>query len=236
MAISSFIEFCDVTFSRSTGTTPPLPTLDKFTLGIAKGEFVAIRGDKWCGKSTLAKLLNGQLFPTKGDIFVNGMNTRDETIRWELRRIVGILFQDLDNQIVGTTVAEDVAFGPENLGLTSKTIRTRVDDALQMVGMVDYSGSAPHILSGIQKLKVSLAGVLAMQPACIVIDESTSGLDHSGRREIMQLLRRLSRESGLTVVLFTQLPEELNLTDRVVKLQAGRIIYDGAAEKPVFLC
>lgn len=239
MAISLFIELRDVTFSCSTGTPsphPPLPILDSITMGICKGEFVAVRGDKGCGKSTLAKLLNGQLLPTKGDVLINDMNTRDQTMRWELRRIVGMLFQEPDNQIVGTTVAEDVAFGPENMGLAPEIIQNRVKEALLTVGMVEYADSAPHLLSGAQKLKVSLAGVLAMQPACIVLDDSTAGLDQAARREIMQLLRRLNRENGLTVLFFTHLPEELNFADRIFKLHAGRIILDWAALKPVSSC
>ena len=201
--------------------------LNGISLSISSGEFVVLLGRNGSGKSTLARLFNGLLLPTSGRVLVYGIDTRDQSGNWEVRRRVGMLFQEPDNQIVGATVAEDVAFGPENLGLAPEIIQVRVREALQAVNMLEYADHAPHLLSGSQKLKVSLAGVLAMQPSCVVLDESTSRLDPAGRKEIMSLLRRLNREAGLTVVLITHLMEEVCAADRAIVLHAGRIVRDG---------
>lgn len=198
--------------------------LDGSAFSIYSGEFVAILGQKKSGKSTLARLLNALLLPTSGVVLINGMDTRDLSMLWEIRRQVGMILPEPDNQIVGTTVAEDVAFGPENLGWSSEIIQARVLEALQIVGMLSYADSAPHILSRLQKLKVSLAGVLAMQPVCLVLDGSCGALDAADREELQQLLLRLNREHGLTVLVMAELLEEIGAADRVFELQAGRLV------------
>lgn len=232
------IETKDVTFTflNAASTSPPVKVLDGISLSIGSGEFVALLGRSGSGKTTLAKLFNGLLQPTSGVVLINGMDTRDEAFRWEVRRLVGILFQDPDNQIVGTTVAEDVAFGPENLGWPPEKICSMVENALQSVGMAEHGESAPHQLNGLQKLKVSLAGILAMQPACVVVDESAAGLDSSGRAEFMKLLRRLNRESGLTVLFITQQRQELSPSDRAIKLHAGRLDRDVVTSSEMTSC
>lgn len=222
-----FIEVADVTYcSAGNSLSPPFRLLDGVTLLIRSGEFVALSGGSACGKTTLVRLLNGLLLPSSGCVMIDGVDTREQAGRWEVRRRVGMIFQEPDNQIVGTTVAEDVAFGPENLGLASEIIQNKVQNALQTVGMTEYADQAPHLLSGIQKLKVSLAGVLALNPSCIVIDESTALLESAERREIMALLRRLNRENQLTVLLVTRLNEQLCAADRAIMLHAGRVVSD----------
>ncbi|MBV5341477.1 MAG: ATP-binding cassette domain-containing protein [Deltaproteobacteria bacterium] len=232
-----FIGMVDVTFcSVGNSHSPPFRLLDGVTLSIRRGEFVALFGGSACGKTTLARLLNGLLLPNSGCVMIDGIDTREQGGRWEVRRRVGMLFQEPDNQIVGTTVAEDVAFGPENLGLASEIIQSKVRNALQAVGMSEYADQAPHLLSGIQKLKVSLAGVLALNPSCVVIDESTALLDPAERTEIMALLRRLNREDRLTVLLVTRLKEELCAADRAIMLHAGRVVSDVAVAGSVSPC
>jgi energy-coupling factor transport system ATP-binding protein len=196
-------------------------------LKIARGEFVALVGRNGSGKSTLARHLNALLLPTGGVVRIKGTDTRDESILWDVRRGVGILFQDPDNQIIGTTVEEDTAFGPENLGLSPEEIRERVRAALQAVGMADHGESAPHLLSGGEKQKVALAGVLAMGPELIILDEATSMLDPSAREQVMGLLRGLNMEEGITILHITQRMEEAALADRIVVMDAGRVVLDG---------
>lgn len=201
--------------------------LDGVDLTVGRGEFVSVVGANGSGKSTLARHLNGLLLPTEGEVRVAGMSTRDPARLWEIRRTVGMVFQNPDNQLVATTVEEDVAFGPENLGLPPEEIAARVDAALQAVGMAEHRLRAPHHLSGGQKQRVAIAGVLAMQPDCLVLDEPTTMLDPAGRGEVLATLLRLHRERGLAVVLITHFMDEAALADRVVVMARGRVAADG---------
>lgn len=201
--------------------------LGEITLGISKGEFVAVLGRNGSGKSTLVKLCNALLLPTDGVVRIGGIDTRDEARLWEVRRRAGMLFQDPDSQIIGTTVAEDVAFGPENLGLPPRVIEERVHDALQAVAMLDHAGSATHMLTASRKIRVSLAGLLAMQPECILLDEADAMLDPADRQEVLALLRGLNREQGITVLHVTHDMEEAAGADRVVVLDGGKVVLDG---------
>jgi len=224
----SFIVVDRVSFSYSGEPGAAEETaLDQVSLTIAAGEFVAIVGHNGSGKSTLAKHLNGLLLPTSGDVWVAGMNTKDEQHRWDIRQTVGMVFQNPDNQIVAATVEEDVAFGPENLGLPSELIRTRVDEALAVVGMSDYAEAPPHSLSGGQKQRVAIAGVIAMRPRCLVLYEPTAMLDPVGRREVMETISRLNEEEGITVVLITHFMDEAVKAHRVVVMDDGRIVREG---------
>lgn len=203
------------------------PVLDDIDLNIERGEFVAILGHNGSGKSTLAKHFNAMLLPSGGRVLVSGRDTADQNELYEIRRMVGMVLQNPDNQIVSTIVEEDVAFGPENLGIEPSEIRRRVDEALKAVGMLEYRKHAPHKLSGGQKQRVAIAGVLAMQPECIVLDEPTSMLDPQGRKEVLDTISRLNRERGITIVLITHFMEEAVLADRVVVLENGRILLQG---------
>jgi len=203
------------------------PVLDDIDLNIERGEFVAILGHNGSGKSTLAKHFNAMLLPSGGRVLVSGRDTADQNELYEIRRMVGMVLQNPDNQIVSTIVEEEVAFGPENLGVEPSEIRRRVDEALKAVGMLEYREHAPHKLSGGQKQRVAIAGVLAMQPECIVLDEPTSMLDPQGRKEVLDTISRLNRERGITIVLITHFMEEAVLADRVVVLENGRILLQG---------
>lgn len=205
--------------------------LDGVNLSIKRGEFVVIIGRNGSGKSTLAKHLNALLLPTSGTVRVNGMDTRDPKHLWKIRQTVGMVFQNPDNQIVSTTVEEDVAFGPENLGVPPDEIRRRVNLALEWVGMSSYLRHAPHLLSGGQKQRVAIAGVLAMRPECIVLDEPTAMLDPSGRREVLDTIRNLNKDDGITVVLITHFMSEAVLGDRVVVMDAGKTVMDDSPRK-----
>lgn len=196
-------------------------------LKINKGEFVAILGHNGSGKSTLAKLSNAILIPDKGRVRVNGIDTSDETRTMEIRQHIGMVFQNPDNQIVATIVEEDVAFGPENLGVNPIEIRSRVDKALCAVGMYEYRTHEPHKLSGGQKQRVAIAGILAMQPGCIVLDESTAMLDPRGRREVMKTVKKLHDEMGMTVVFITHFMDEAATAERVIVMDDGKILLDG---------
>lgn len=207
--------------------------LNSVSLSINEGEFVAILGHNGSGKSTLAKHLNGILIATEGNVFVNGINTRDEEKIFELRSQVGMVFQNPDNQIVATIVEEDVAFALENLGVEPKEIRERVDKALKSVGMYEHRLHQPHKLSGGQKQRVAIAGVVAMEPKCIVLDEPTAMLDPKGREQVMDTIVRLAREQGITVVLITHFMEEAALCDRVIVMNDGEV-YADASPKEVF--
>ncbi|NLJ85397.1 MAG: energy-coupling factor transporter ATPase, partial [Firmicutes bacterium] len=178
-----------------------------------------------------AKHLNGLLLPSTGDVWINGMNTKDEQYLWDIRQTVGMVFQNPDNQIVATTVEEDVAFGPENLGLKRELIRERIDEALQIVGMSDFSKAAPHNLSGGQKQRVAIAGVIAMRPRCLVLDEPTAMLDPVGRREVLETIKRLNREEGITVVLITHFMDEAVEAHRVVVMDDGKVVQQGPPVK-----
>ena len=206
---------------------------DGLSLSVAQGSFVAILGHNGCGKSTLAKHFNAILLPAGGSVTVYGMDTKDEQQLLAIRQHVGMVFQNPDNQIVSNVVEEDVAFAPENLGVPSPEIRQRVDDALRTVGMYDYRTYAPQLLSGGQKQRVAIAGVIAMQPQCIVLDEPTAMLDPQGRREVLDTVERLNREKGITVILITHHMDEAVRAGRVIAMSSGRIIADGTP-KDVF--
>ena len=201
--------------------------LDGVSLDIEAGSFVAVLGHNGSGKSTLAKTFNGILLPCGGRVYVAGMDTQDENQLLAIRSTVGMVFQNPDNQIVANVVEEDVAFAPENLGVPSQEIRRRVDDALAAVGMSEFVRHAPHLLSGGQKQRIAIAGVLAMEPACIVLDEATAMLDPVGRREVLSAVHRLNREKGITVVLITHHMNEAEDADRVVVMDDGRVALDG---------
>ena len=205
----------------------PRKALDGVTLSIERGSFVAIVGRNGSGKSTLAKNFNALLLPTGGAVFVNGMNTADDSTLWNIRRCVGMVFQNPDNQLVSSVVEDDVAFGPENVGIDPAEIRRRVDAALKAVNMYEHRKRGPHLLSGGQKQRVAIAGVLAMEPECIVFDEATAMLDPSGRREIMETVNRLHRE-GKTVIIITHYMEEAAQADRIVVMHKGRMVMDGS--------
>ena len=205
--------------------------VDNVTLSIKRGSFTVILGHNGSGKSTLAKLLNGLLKPTDGDILVDGINTKDEDKEIEVKRKVGMVFQNPDNQLVASVVEEDVAFGPENLGLEPSCIRERVDDALKSVGMYEYRESTPHRLSGGQKQRIAIAGIIAMEPSCLILDEPTAMLDPKGRREIVSTLHKLNKEKGITVVLITHYMEEAENADRVMVMNDGVIIDDNTPKE-----
>ena len=207
--------------------TPGVPVFEDMNLKIQEGSFVAILGTNGCGKSTLAKHFNSILLPTGGKVYVCGIDTSNEERVMSVRRNVGMVFQNPDNQIVANVVEEDVAFGPENLGIASPEIRHRVDKALKQVGMYEYREHAPHLLSGGQKQRIAIAGVIAMEPKCIVLDEPTAMLDPRGRREVIETIGRLNREKGITVVLITHHMDEAAKADRVVVLHKGQVAADG---------
>ena len=203
------------------------PVLEGLSLDIERGSFTAILGHNGSGKSTLAKLFNGILLPTAGRVTVNGIDTADSARILDVRRTVGLVFQNPDNQIVASVVEDDVAFAPENLGVPSAEIRERVDEALRSVGMYEFRLHAPHLLSGGQKQRVASAGVLAMRPECIVLDEPTAMLDPIGRREVLETVERLRREHGLTVVLITHHMDECIGADRLIVMSNGKIVLGG---------
>ena len=197
------------------------------TLQIEKGSFVVVLGHNGSGKSTLAKHMNAVVLPSSGKVYVEGMDTCDEALLLEIRRRVGMVFQNPDNQIVANVVEEDVAFAPENLGVASEEIRRRVDAALEAVGMSEFARHAPHLLSGGQKQRIAIAGVIAMEPDCIVLDEATAMLDPVGRREVLSAVKRLNRERGITVVLITHHMNEAEDADRVIVMDHGQVAMDG---------
>ena len=211
--------------------TPGVAVFEDMNLAIEAGTFVAILGSNGCGKSTLAKHFNSILLPTGGKVWVCGLDTADEDQLMAVRRSVGMVFQNPDNQIVANVVEEDVAFGPENLGVASPEIRRRVDQALKQVGMSHYALHAPHLLSGGQKQRIAIAGVIAMQPKCIVLDEPTAMLDPRGRREVVDTISRLNKEKGITVVLITHHMDEAAQADRVVVLHKGKVTADGTPKE-----
>ena len=202
--------------------------LDGIDLEVHKGEFLVVIGHNGSGKSTLAKHFNAILMPSDGKILVDGMDTRDKKNLLNIRQRAGMVFQNPDNQIVATIVEEDVAFGPENLGVPPVEIRKRVDEALKAVNMFDYAHHGPHLLSGGQKQRVAIAGVLAMKPECIILDEPTAMLDPAGRKEVIQTIKRLNKEEGITIVLITHFMEEAVDADRVVVMERGKIVLEGS--------
>jgi energy-coupling factor transport system ATP-binding protein len=210
------------------GTKTDAPkALDGINLTIRQGEFVAIVGSNGSGKSTLAKHLNALLLPTEGEVRIDGMSTKNPEHLWKVRQTIGMVFQNPDNQIVAAVVEEDVAFGPENIGLPSWQIKERVDEALQLVDMSEYRQHSPHLLSGGQKQRVAIAGVIAMRPSCIVLDEPTAMLDPLGRQEVMETIKRLNKEEGITIILITHFMDEAVQADRVVAMKNGKMMIDG---------
>ena len=201
--------------------------IDNLSLDVKQGEFVVIIGHNGSGKSTLSKNLNAILMPSKGSILIDGIDTRDEDKLWDIRQTAGMVFQNPDNQIVATIVEEDVAFGPENLGVEPREIRTRVEDALKSVGMYEFRDRQPHLLSGGQKQRVAIAGIIAMKPKCIIFDEATAMLDPSGRKEVMKTIKRLNKEENITTIHITHFMEEAVDADRVIVMEKGRKILEG---------
>lgn len=225
--MSNIIEVRDVSFQYEVQDEIPVPILKGLNLSVHKGEFLALLGHNGSGKSTLAKLFNAMLVPTSGQVIVEGMDTADEEKRYDIRQTVGMVLQNPDNQLVATIVEDDVAFAPENLGLPPAEIRQRVDDALRTVDMYDYKDHAPHRLSGGQKQRVAIAGIIAMRPDCIVLDEPTAMLDPQGRKEVSETMHKLNKEFGITVILITHYMEEAVKADRVIVLDEGQIILEG---------
>lgn len=217
------IEFNDVKFEYNSGVF----ALDGISMTVAEGEFVAVIGHNGSGKSTIAKHVNALLVPTSGTVTVKGMRTDDPELTFDIRQRAGMVFQNPDNQLVTTIVEEDVAFGPENLGIPSAEIRKRVDGALAATGMSKYAQSAPHMLSGGQKQRIAIAGILAMHPEIVVFDEPTAMLDPHGRKEVLDAIIRLNREEGITVVLITHFMEEAAHADRIVVVNHGKIVVEG---------
>jgi len=205
----------------------PKLAINGLDLEVNKGEFLVVLGHNGSGKSTFAKHINALLIPTDGEVYVDGLRTSEESNLWLIRNIAGMVFQNPDNQLVATIVEEDVAFGPENLGVEPKEIRKRVNESLETVGMSEYKRHAPHLLSGGQKQRVAIAGVLAMKPDCIVFDEPTAMLDPSGRKEVMNNIKELNKEYGITIILITHFMDEAAKGDRIVVVDDGKIIMDG---------
>lgn len=222
-----FIEALNVTYKYDEDVEDQV-AINNVDLSIERGSFTVILGHNGSGKSTLAKLLNGMLKPDEGKIIVDGLDTAEEKNEYEIRKRLGLVFQNPDNQIICTIVEEDVAFGPENLGIEPLEIRQRVDSALSAVGMSDFAKAAPHQLSGGQKQRVALAGILAMKPECIVLDEPTAMLDPIGRKEVINTVTSLNKEKNITVILITHFMEEAQNADRVIVMKKGSIVADGS--------
>lgn len=228
--MSNIIEIKNVTYNYVEDEVE-YTAVNNVSLNIEKGSFTVILGHNGSGKSTLAKMLNGLNRPSSGDILVDGINTRDEENEFLIKKKVGMVFQNPDNQLVASIVEEDVAFGPENLGLEPKVIRQRVDEALKAVGMYEFRNSTPHHLSGGQKQRIAIAGIIALEPECIVLDEPTAMLDPKGRQEIINTILRLNKEKGITVVLITHYMEEAEKADRVLVMNDGDFIADGTPKE-----
>ena len=231
LMVLAFIEIEDLCFAYPSVHGEKRMALDHVNLSVDEGEFVAVLGTNGSGKSTLAKHLNAILLPTSGVCRVAGIDTRDAARLWDIRQTVGMVFQNPDNQIIAAIVEDDVAFGPENLGVPPEEIRRRVDDALAAVNMTEFRAFAPHLLSGGQKQRVAIAGTIAMRTRCLVLDEPTAMLDPVGRREVLDTVRRLHREAGITVVYITHFMDEAAAADRVVVMESGGIVEDGTPKE-----
>lgn len=224
------IQIKNLIYEYETEDTPHR-ALDQISIDIQPGEFVAVLGHNGSGKSTLAKLLNGLIMPTSGDIFVAGMNTKDADKLWDIRKTCGMVFQNPDNQIIATVVEEDIAFGPENLGIPQPELGARVDKALQIVEMEEYRKHAPHLLSGGQKQRIAIAGILAMEPDVLLMDEPTAMLDPEGRDEIMETVQKLQKEENKTILLITHYMDEAIGADRIIVLEKGKIAMEGTPKE-----
>lgn len=227
----TIIKFDSVSFAYESEDEEIVNAVNDFSLDVPAGQFLAVLGHNGCGKSTVAKLINGILVPNKGRVTVEGMDTSDEEKTIDIRKTVGMVFQNPDNQIVATIVEDDVAFGPENLGVEPAEIRKAVDNALKAVGMYEFRTREPHRLSGGQKQRVAIAGVIAMNTRCIVMDEPTAMLDPQGRKEVMDTVMKLNKELGITVILITHYMDEAVKADRVVVMDGGRIAMDGTPKE-----
>ena len=227
----TIIKFDNVSFAYELEDEGVVNAVNDFSLEVPEGQFLAVLGHNGCGKSTVAKLINGILVPNKGKVTVEGMDTSDEEKTVDIRKTVGMVFQNPDNQIVATIVEDDVAFGPENLGVEPSEIRKAVDGALKAVGMYEFRKREPHRLSGGQKQRVAIAGVIAMNTKCIVMDEPTAMLDPQGRKEVMDTVMKLNKEFGITVILITHYMDEAVKADRVVVMDGGRIAIDGTPKE-----
>jgi len=225
--MSKIITAEDVKFEYATHSGGKTVALDNINIDVEKGEFLAILGHNGSGKSTLAKHFNALLLPSSGTIYVKGMNTKDDNLVWNIRQTAGMVFQNPDNQIVATIVEEDVAFGPENLGIEPSEIRKRVDEAIGTVEMTEFATHSPHLLSGGQKQRIAIAGIIAMKPECIIFDEPTALLDPSGRKEVMDTILRLNKEEGITIILITHYMDEAIKADRICVMKSGKVIMEG---------
>jgi ABC-type cobalt transport system, ATPase component len=230
--MENIIEFQNVKFSYPVHEEEiPKVILKGISLGIKKGEFVVVIGRNGSGKSTMARLINALLIPLEGTVIVKSMDTKNEENLWEIRRTAGMVFQNPDNQIVATSVEEDIAFAPENLGVPPDQIRQRVDDAMKVVGISEFAKHAPHLLSGGQKQRVAIAGIIAMKPQCIILDESTAMLDPIGRKEVMEVVSKLNKNEGITIVHITHHMDEAALADRVIVIDNGEILLQGTPKE-----
>lgn len=229
--ITDMIKAENITYKYSNQEGKDIFALKDINIEIKEGEFIAILGHNGSGKSTFAKHLNALLLPYEGTVYINGMDTKDEKNLWNIRQTAGMVFQNPDNQIVATIVEEDVAFGPENLGVKPEDIRKRVDEALLTVGMFEYRKHSPHLLSGGQKQRVAIAGILAMRPRCIILDEPTAMLDPSGRKEVIETIKKLNKEENITIVLITHYMDEAVNADRIYVMEEGHVVMEGTPKE-----
>ena len=229
--MANFIEVKDLvyTYSKEQGDDNLCPAIDHVSIEIKRGEYISIAGSNGSGKSTFARCLNGLLLPTEGEILVDGMDTNDDDLIWEIRKKIEMVFQNPDNQIVSSMVEDEVAFGPENIGIENPELRKRVDNALKSVGMYEYRNREAHKLSGGQKQRIAIAGAVAMRPDCIVFDEPTAMLDPKGRSQVMKVIRELN-DQGITIILITHFMEEVAEADRVLVMKSGKLLADSVPE------
>lgn len=230
MKVNDIVSVEDISFEYVT-EEDKFKAIDNLSLNVKQGEFVVVIGHNGSGKSTLSKNLNAILMPTAGNIYINGLNTKEEKNLWDIRQTAGMVFQNPDNQIVATIVEEDVAFGPENLGIDPPEIRKRVEESLKSVGMYDMRDRQPHLLSGGQKQRVAIAGIIAMKPKCIIFDEATAMLDPSGRKEVMKTIKRLNKEENISIMHITHFMEEAVDADRVIVMEKGKKVLEGTPKE-----